>query len=128
MVSGPQSDVAAFFSRQWHAIPSAVQTGEELEELEEVAKKIEEAARPTNTAEPKESYVDAIIISHEFTDHMHQETLLSLPASISVIASPKVASIIRSYPRHILPLSLICRASRETSASPRYRNLTSRLD
>ncbi|KAH6699667.1 hypothetical protein BKA61DRAFT_636754 [Leptodontidium sp. MPI-SDFR-AT-0119] len=78
----------------WFPGPQSDRCADGRGELEEVAKKIEEAARPTNTAEPfeesddsaedeKESYVDAIIISHEFTNHMHQETLLSLPASIS---------------------------------------------
>jgi hypothetical protein len=143
-LTGPQSDVAAFFSTQWHAIPSCCQTIREVEEaiqgIEDVAagsekrssKDTEEKARPgmrrmetedvivvdtdsgggmkelgdgtgLDKQDEKEEqdgevgWIDAIVISHEFTDHMHQPTLLSVPPSAPVFATAKAYSIIKSW-------------------------------
>ncbi|KAH7389180.1 hypothetical protein BKA64DRAFT_580561 [Cadophora sp. MPI-SDFR-AT-0126] len=92
---GGQSDVAKFFSQQWHVEESAVQT---IAELEDVVRGIEDAAK---VPEPKskKSPIDTILVSHEFTDHMHKDTLLEAPPSIPVFASTKAASAIRSW-RH----------------------------
>ncbi|PQE03192.1 major facilitator superfamily protein [Rutstroemia sp. NJR-2017a BBW] len=91
---GGQSDVAAFFSQQWHATPSAVQTASELEVLIEGIEAEEEDGTPPRDSE---TYLDAIVISHEFTDHMHKETLLELPAQVPVFATTKAADAIRSW-------------------------------
>ncbi|PQE24757.1 major facilitator superfamily protein [Rutstroemia sp. NJR-2017a BVV2] len=117
---GGQSDVAAFFSQQWHATPSAVQTTSELEVLIEGIEE-NDASPSTNTQSPQngqkanvqtdeadsdrdgtpprdtETYLNAIIISHEFTDHMHKETLLELPAQVPVFATTKAAAAIQSW-------------------------------
>jgi hypothetical protein len=127
-LQGPQSDVAAFFSRQWHAVPSAVQT---IAELEEVIAAIESAAQGRGAGrrtkvksgdtivvdpdieqgaveacikgdgkeldEQNTSHIDAVVISHEFTDHMHQDTLLEISATVPVFATTKAASIIKSW-------------------------------
>lgn len=90
-LSGPQSDVAAFFSRQWHVELPSVQNQQDLEDT---------IWRIENKEKNKERTVigiDIIAISHEFTDHMHQATLLDLPKSVPVIASTKAALIIRSW-------------------------------
>lgn len=98
---GGQSDVAKFFSQQWHVEESAVQT---IAELEDLVRGIEDAARGrfaavTSRTEVEGSPIDAIVVSHEFTDHMHKETLLEAPTSIPVFATTKAASAIRSW-RH----------------------------
>merc|ERR1712230_150867 len=116
---GGQSDVAKFFSQQWHVEESAVQT---IAELEDVAKgytysppqssgeksdsedyeKVDVEER-TDKEKPKpigmKSPIDAILVSHEFTDHMHKDTLLEARTSIPVFAATKAASAIRSW-RH----------------------------
>ncbi|CZT46708.1 uncharacterized protein RSE6_07185 [Rhynchosporium secalis] len=121
---GGQSDVAKFFSQQWHVEDSAVQS---IAELEEAIRGIEDAARgrplypalpsqvssaledneemesvpgsntKISSEEERQSPLDAIIISHEFTDHMHKDTLLEAPPSVPVFASTKAASAIRSW-------------------------------
>jgi hypothetical protein len=124
-LTGPQSDVAAFFSTQWHAEPSSCQT---IEDVEGVIRGIEAGAsikpRPslgkseteeviivdTTTThdeegerqgevegEGDETWIDAVIISHEFTDHMHAPTLLTLPPSTPVFATTKAYSAIKSW-------------------------------
>ncbi|KAG4429135.1 hypothetical protein IFR05_015378 [Cadophora sp. M221] len=146
---GGQSDVAKFFSQQWHVEESAVQT---ITEVEDVVRGIEDVAtgcipynppeglsdgfgvdsedyeeigapekdtkksQPTSTKSP----IDAILISHEFTDHMHKETLLEASPSIPVFASTKAASAIRSW-RHFAFVAEIPRFGgdwRESSSSP----------
>jgi len=93
---GGQSDVAPFFSQQWHKQPSTVQT---IAEVEDAILGIEEAAcgRYANTFDStvmdvdssspasvaklddhKDNWIDLVVVSHEFTDHMHKETLLEV--------------------------------------------------
>jgi hypothetical protein len=54
-------------------------------------------AHPTGLDQEVSSQLDAVVVSHEFTDHMHQETLLEIPSSVPVFASTKAASIIKSW-------------------------------
>ena len=92
---GGQSDVAPFFSQQWHKQPSIVQT---IAEVEDAIQGIEEAACGIHTDtiskpivdadskplaatmgnESKHWWIDLVVVSHEFTDHMHKETLLEV--------------------------------------------------
>lgn len=110
---GGQSDVARFFSQQWHKEESAVQTIGEVEDaikgIDEVAQSqdvedtmvvdTDPAANDSGEAEAEGSYIDAVIISHEFTDHMHKETLLEISATVPIFATAKAFSAIRSW-RH----------------------------
>lgn len=48
---------------------------------------------------PLKASIDAVVVSHEFTDHMHKETLLEVPTSVPVFAASKAASIIKLW-RH----------------------------
>ncbi|KAE8451447.1 hypothetical protein EG329_004076 [Mollisiaceae sp. DMI_Dod_QoI] len=117
-LQGGQSDVAAFFSQQWHATPSAAQT---ISEVEDVIRRIEDAAKGKEKAdmgvansleegegdvivvdndgvvEEEGNIIDVVVVSHEFTDHMHKETLLEIPNAVPVFATVKAAEIIRSW-------------------------------
>jgi len=121
-LKGGQSDVAPFFSTQWHKEESAAQT---IQDVENILEGIEEVARgdqhatqdgdvivvDTGSEEDSilakavakevegksKSTVDVVLVSHEFTDHMHQATLLELSPSVPVLATQKAASIIRSW-------------------------------
>lgn len=102
---GPQSDVAAWFSTQWHSIESSVQTVPELnEELQkvheiEVRNRIDrDLGEISNCVDNEtEQYIDAIIISHEFTDHCNKNTLLEFHSETPVFATGPAAELIRSW-------------------------------
>ncbi|RDL42350.1 Uncharacterized protein BP5553_02329 [Venustampulla echinocandica] len=113
---GGQSDVAKFFSQQWHAQESVMQS---IREVEDLIKDVEVMAAERSSTEgtaglnpgrseceqedryeedmDNESYIDAVVISHEFTDHMHKETLLEINPRVPVFATTKAASVIRSW-------------------------------
>ena len=84
-LAGGQSDVASWFSQQFHATKSAVQN---IAELEELAREVEILAtglrlgsgRKTNAEDnaPIETFIDAVAISHEFTDHCHKASSLGV--------------------------------------------------
>jgi hypothetical protein len=121
-LKGGQSDVARFFSTQWHKEDSAAQT---IGDVENIIEGIEDVARgdqptaqdgnmivvDTGSEEgsilakaavkggegKSESTIDVVLVSHEFTDHMHQATLLELSPSVPILATQKAASIIRSW-------------------------------
>ncbi|KAF9873068.1 hypothetical protein CkaCkLH20_09578 [Colletotrichum karsti] len=91
-LQGPQSDVASWFSTQWHAIEPSVKTMTELNALLAGLESGSEVSEETDV-----SYIDAVAISHEFTDHCHQATLEELPTSTPVFATDKAADLIRSW-------------------------------
>lgn len=97
-LTGPQSDVASWFSTQWHIIP-ANPVGN-MDELNILLKELEASSvdngEEEGRKEPK-SFIDVVAISHEFTDHCHQATLLELPKSTPVVAADKAADLIRSW-------------------------------
>lgn len=108
---GSQSDVAKFFSQQWHAYESAVQT---IAEVEDAIRGIEEVSSGSTAQINQRSngnddnddmdyessaWIDAVVVSHEFTDHMHKETLLEIDPHVPIFATSKAASSIRSW-RH----------------------------
>lgn len=97
-LQGPQSDVAAWFSTQWHVVAPTVQTMQELEELlAELEGEEEEGNEQDGSGGEVASHVDCVVISHEFTDHCHQATLLELPKGVPVVATEKAADLIRSW-------------------------------
>lgn len=89
---GGQSDVAKWFSQQFHAIESAVQS---VAEVEELARQVEILAgglrlgigRKSNLVSDEESFVDVVAVSHEFTDHCHKDTLLEVHKDVPVLAT-----------------------------------------
>jgi hypothetical protein len=116
---GGQSDVAPFFSQQWHKEPSAVQTIEEVEDairgIEDVAGAeamvdaelgedviavdtgSEDVMDGTDREAEGGSWIDTVVVCHEFTDHMHKETLLEISKTVPVFAAPTAASRIRAW-------------------------------
>lgn len=91
-LQGPQSDVAAWFSTQWHLVEPSLKTMDELNSLLAGLEAGSEASIETET-----SYIDVVAISHEFTDHCHQATLEELPKSTPVFATDMAADLIRSW-------------------------------
>ncbi|PSN71704.1 hypothetical protein BS50DRAFT_569347 [Corynespora cassiicola Philippines] len=101
---GGQSDVARWFSQQWHAVESAVKS---VAEVEELARQVEILAGGLRTAKgrtpvknsPAEpvTFVDAVAISHEFTDHCHKETLLEVHPDVPVFATEEAAKLIAGF-------------------------------
>ena len=104
-LTGGQSDVAYWFSQQWHAVKSSVQT---MAELNDLLQKIEKMAQLGASSsgersydyvdqDSNQSYIDAVIISHEFTDHCNKRTLLELDPGTPVFATKSAADLIRSW-------------------------------
>ena len=131
-LTGGQSDVAYWFSQQWHAVASSVQT---MAELNDLLKGIEEMAQFSDAPvsgrrnhdhvdqESKRSYIDAVIISHEFTDHCNKNTLLELDPDTPVFATKSAAELIRSWAhfrlvQEIPPFSTTESDWRNTSLNP----------
>jgi hypothetical protein len=101
-LSGPQSDIASWFSKQWHVIEPALESIEEVEafcrETESLAAGLNVADDQTQTEEkPPATHIDAIVISHEFTDHCHKATLLECDPSTPVIATTKAATLVKGW-------------------------------
>jgi len=105
-LSGTQSDVASWFSQQWHAFTPAVGS---IAQVEELAREVEilssrafiqDLKHDRNNGDhawDSETLIDAIVVSHEFTDHCHKETLLQCPPDIPVFATTKAAQLIQSW-------------------------------
>jgi hypothetical protein len=84
-LSGPQSDVASWFSTQWHATDSKVGS---IKEVEELILRIEGATKQDDMVkEERKSCIDVVVICHEFTDHCHKDTLLELDEDVPVFAT-----------------------------------------
>ena len=52
---------------------------------------------PTNVRRSKNPYIDAVLVSHEYTDHCNQGTLVELDPDTPVFANKAAANIIRSW-------------------------------
>ncbi|KAG8738323.1 hypothetical protein FRC10_006994 [Ceratobasidium sp. 414] len=73
-LTGPQTDYYSWFSRQSHVIKACVDHISEL-----------------NTR------IDAVVLSHEWTDHTHRATLLEVYPRAPVYATKNAADIVRSW-------------------------------
>ncbi|GAB7366545.1 hypothetical protein MBLNU230_g8532t1 [Neophaeotheca triangularis] len=108
-LSGGQSDVAKWFSQQFHASESAVKSIKEVEELAwGIESLVEESQRfnrnPRNGTEEDDdndnhtnSPIDLVVISHEFTDHCHKDTLLEVHPDVPVVATTQAAKLITRW-------------------------------
>ena len=98
---GGQSDVASWFSQQFHNEPSSVQSVAELEELmheiEGLARRLSSDSNGKVMNDKKDTFIDALAISHEFTDHCHKETLLEIHPDVPVFAIKEAAKLIQSW-------------------------------
>lgn len=92
--TGGQSDVAKWFSQQWHATESAVQS---IAEVEALALNVDTLAGGTRENLEDETLIDAVAISHEFTDHCHKETLLEVHQDVPVFATEVSHDIFRFH-------------------------------
>lgn len=92
-LDGPQSDVAWWFSTQWHVVPSSIHT---IKDLDAVLREVEGMASG-RTPDVEESMIDVVAISHEFTDHCHRATLEELPKTTPVFATDVAADLVRSW-------------------------------
>lgn len=116
---GGQTDLAKWFSQQYHATPSAVQSFAELEDLIRGVEKLASAevrlsggvsdnVLQADTVENL-SLVDAIAVSHEFTDHCHHDTLIEAHKDVPVFAFKEAAALIQSWGhfRTVIPIGSI---------------------
>ncbi|WPH00634.1 Hypothetical protein R9X50_00346400 [Acrodontium crateriforme] len=103
---GGQSDVASWFSQQFHATPSAVQSILELEDLARESERLAweertggEGMRPGHLEDDGEceTLIDAVAVSHEFTDHCHKDTLLEVSPNVPVFAIKEAAALITTW-------------------------------
>lgn len=130
-LQGPQTDLASWFSRQWHAIVSSVQT---IADLNTCLKDLETIARCQFSISPEHSdealdagpeldatrYIDMVIISHEFTDHCNRATLQEIPPDTPVFATDAAARLISSW-NHFHNVHRIASLSRR---KPDWRDLS----
>ena len=99
---GPQVDLFSWFSSQEHAKPSAIQSLSSLNDLlsrEEntIITRNQPAESQNQPQPPPPCFIDAVVCSHEFTDHCHEATLRELPSTVPVFAPKKAATLVRSW-------------------------------
>ncbi|KAK4542821.1 hypothetical protein LTR36_006197 [Oleoguttula mirabilis] len=117
-LQGGQSDLAGWFSQQWHATPSAVGS---IAELEELAREIEVLASGLRSGTGRKSYnagdedggkadtfIDAVTVSHEFTDHCHKDTLHEIGRDVPVFATKEAAKLISSWKHFRTVITVDC--------------------
>ena len=80
-----------------HNIKSSVQSISELEALLRARETSAEISNNMKNGGDTGSFIDAIIVSHEFTDHCHQATLREVSSSVPVFTTSKAAQLIRSW-------------------------------
>jgi hypothetical protein len=108
-LTGSQSDVASWFSKQSHVVEPALGG---IGEVEQFCRKVEELSAARNPGgadaagidggesdgeQPALSLIDAVAISHEFTDHCHEATLRQCDPSVPVFANSKAVDLIRGW-------------------------------
>jgi len=84
---GSQTDFFRYFSTQEHSVPPSIQ----------------------NIDRDLDMQINAIIISHEFSDHCHEQTLRSFSATIPVFATNNASKRIRrwNYFQHVFDIPLL---------------------
>lgn len=105
--NGPQTDLSWWFSLQYHVVPSAVQSIADLEDLAREIELLASELRPQDSRrsdgcsqdeeEAPGTLIDAVAISHEFTDHCHEETLLQVNRDVPIFTTKEAAALIGSW-------------------------------
>lgn len=98
-------DIAPWFSSQWHKTKPCIQTVQELKGQLYSSERVSSVGetdpqKQKNSAFRDSSHkliVDAVIISHEFSDHCHRETLLDLDPATPIFATKKAVPLIKSW-------------------------------
>lgn len=103
--TGGQTDISWWFSLQHHAIPSSVKSIAEVEELIRESEILTEGTVERNgkgvdveqRLDTEVSLIDAVAVSHEFTDHCHEETLRQVHPDTPVFTIKKAAKLMRGW-------------------------------
>ena len=126
---GRQSDVAAWFSSQWHAADASVQSIAELNkvlEANEAFIRMGKANECENSDTRNTNFIDAVVVSHEFTDHCHKQTLLEIDQTTPVFGTNKAVRLIKSW-RHFDSV-IETRAFSQEDSTGESTSLSSLLD
>lgn len=90
---GAQVDFHRWFSSQEHAERSSIQSLRDLD----ILLRDGEIAISGTASSTEAHYIDAIVCSHEFTDHCHEATLKELPPTVPIFAPKKAANLVKSW-------------------------------
>jgi hypothetical protein len=100
-LSGTQTDYSSWLSKQWHAetprVPSIAAVEDVIRETERLASGLRfgRASKSSSQSvvhhddddDETHTFIDAVVISHEFTDHCHEQTLRTVHADVPVFAT-----------------------------------------
>lgn len=96
-LSGTQTDYTSWLSKQWHAekprVPNIAAVEELIRETETLASGIrfgkgrKSNAHETEDHDGVETFIDAVAISHQFTDHCHEQTMRDVHPNVPVFAT-----------------------------------------
>ncbi|KAL8987989.1 MAG: hypothetical protein Q9177_002871 [Variospora cf. flavescens] len=125
-LQGPQTDLASWFSQQWHATASSVQTISELNTRLKELETLASAPSATDAGEPNTSShaeyesdalgcIDIVVVSHEFTDHCNRATLEEVSPDTPIFATEAAAHLISSWQhfRHVYPVASFSKRSHD---------------
>lgn len=83
-LSGPQSDVASWFSKQWHAVAPHYAS---VKAVEDLCWEVERLLGLPDEKNGEGKVIDVVVISHEFTDHCHEGTMREFDPGTCVFAN-----------------------------------------
>lgn len=69
---------------------------------------------PNRETKSARNFIDAVVLSHEFTDHTHEETLKQIESTTPIFATQKAAELVRSW-AYFDSVSVMPNFSRENS-------------
>jgi L-ascorbate metabolism protein UlaG (beta-lactamase superfamily) len=114
-LSGTQTDYTSWLSKQWHAteprVPSIAAVEDLIHETESLASGLRpgkgrrSSVQSTDGQDEVETFIDAVAISHQFTDHCHEQTMRTVHPNVPVFATEVSRSIFQV--RRLLLMGLI---------------------
>ncbi|KEQ75900.1 hypothetical protein M436DRAFT_40488 [Aureobasidium namibiae CBS 147.97] len=106
-LSGTQTDYTSWLSKQWHAaeprVPSIAAVEDLIRETESLASGLrlgkgrKSNAQDTQDFDEVETFIDAVAVSHQFTDHCHEQTMRTVHPNVPVFATEKAIPLIESW-------------------------------